>query len=211
MQIYRAHFFKAVTPVHGGNKLNKIAGKMQLNNPLRVEGGPSSVSSVHVDRKEPPATIESVNCALQAYATLPFVSTLILAFVTNQNPPCLGCQYQSVIDAVSIVNAMCMSCALCSISTTMLVIYQTSKLCSTRGPESAARFLEATSLFREIARNSTYLALLLFVLGYGICLAGSSSTGVAWTTSVILVLGAFAVIYFYNSTRALFSSYLHAK
>ena len=33
------------------------------------------------------ASYESVNSAIQAYATMPFVYSLILAFVTSQNPP----------------------------------------------------------------------------------------------------------------------------
>ena len=153
-------------------------------------------------------TYESVNSAISAYTTIPFVSALLLAFVTAQNPPC-PCQYQEVINSVAIINSMCVSFSLCSIASSLLLIYQASKLLSARGPEIASTHLQETGKFRELARYSTYLALITFVLSYGVCLAGISEVFVAWITSTVLILGVVGVIFCYRQTRYTFNKALH--
>lgn len=149
-------------------------------------------------------TYDSVNSAISAYTTLPFVSALLLAFVTAQNPPC-PCQYQGVINSVAIINSMCVSFSLCSIVTSLLLIYQGSKLLSARGPKIASAYLQETGKFRELARYSTYLSLFTFVLSYGVCLAGTSEVLVAWITSTVLILGVVGIVSCYEQTRHTFN------
>lgn len=154
-------------------------------------------------------TVESVNSAIQAYTTLPFVSALLLAFVTAQNPPCISCQHQGVVNAVAIISSICVAFSLISISTSLLLIYQASKLLSSRGPSVASTYLKSTSLFREVARYSTYVALISFVTSFGVCLAGTSQTYVAWLTSIILIAGVVCIIVGYQKTRKVFNDLLH--
>ena len=151
---------------------------------MEDQQNPIATTEIYLDSG---ATYETVNCAIQAYATLPFVSALILAFVTSQNPPCQSCTNDSIVSVVAIINALCVASSLICISTSILIIYQSSKLLSKKGPQMTMKYLKATSSFRQIARNSTYFCLLSFVTSFGVCLAATTPTISAWITSIILI------------------------
>jgi hypothetical protein len=151
----------------------------------------------------------AVNSSLQAYATLPFVSALVLAFAVAQNPPCSACDDLRIVNVVSVVNSFCVACALLSLTISLLVIYQASKLVGLREPLVAMKYLKATCRFRMVGRNATYFALFSFVLSFGICLAGSSTFTVACVTTAILFVGMVFVIGSYVRTTAIFRNLLN--
>ena len=151
------------------------------------------------------ASYESVNSAIQAYATMPFVSSLIRAFVTSQNPPCQSCTNSNIVSSVALINSICVASSLSAIVTSLLIIYQASKLLSSNGPSAASKYLKETSSFRQIARNSAYFSLGSFVAGYGVCLAATVDTVAAWIASIILIGAGCFLIMWYNQTKAIFT------
>jgi hypothetical protein len=130
-------------------------------------------------------TTETIASALSAYNTLSFTSALIFGFSTQGIPPCEAGN-ANINAFVTIINALAVGSSFIALTISTVIYYQSSKILSGRGADTAAQFLETTSGIRSIVRTATYVSVFSYLLQYGLCPVAVSKTVTGVVVTLIL-------------------------
>lgn len=132
---------------------------------------------------------------LNAYLTLPFVSTIVLAYSSQNLPPC-DCSNATLRDISIFFTVLSICTSLISLCLSIILIFQGYQGMAKMGAAKTLSLFEHYHSHRVYITRCTYMCFFSFVLSYLFCFMGTVSAGMAVIGAVMITFtigGIFAV------------------
>ena len=151
---------------------------------------------------------KQIRDAVLAYSQLPFVNALLFGFTaTSTSNPCKECQYQAIRDIIIVLISCSMLLSLTGLCISIMTIYHTYKLLAEADAQETQSYILETSTFRDIARNCTYGAFMVFIVSFAVCPIFSYSIGVAIFLAFIFVTGILLIVFLFRSLKSHYQNF----